>query len=436
MKNKFKVIFIFTLLIVPIILFKSITRSSFSFYIKGSSESNESKKDVIPNGYRISSEISKCDNGVLSWDSLTDSITFKSSNPSICSVYLEPTEDEVYYSSLSLALTDLYKKTTESSDATIDDAVVSVSPKLNKIKLLKDLTITEEISIMEDTFINLNGQKMTFSSKNIMDSFFKVFDNVRLTLYGKKMGSSIEYISETNVPIFLLGDDSSLNITGGEITIDYEGKSNFSILKDDRDNNASITIENASFKINGENIDLLYSAKPMSIAINNSIFTLSGNSNLSLIDAISISSSVEVDTVDIIYEEKSEKSNMGHLINVPLGNLKLTNSKVVVNSIANENTQPKITAYDLQLKNSTMTCKLNSAVSIIHIINNGEITNFNLFATNDNNYNGLLYDGNGTLIIDSSSIDLQGKATGICLANGEVILSETTINAENIKKQV
>ena len=325
MKNKFKAIFIFSLLIVPIILFKSITRGSFSFYIKGSSESNESKKDVIPNGYRISSEISKCDNGVLSWDSLTDSITFKSSNPSICSVYLEPTEDEVYYSSLSLALTDLYKKTTESSDATIDDAVVSVSPKLNKIKLLKDLTITEGIPIMEDTFINLNGQKMTFSSKNIMDSFFKVFDNVRLTLYGKKMGSSIEYISETNVPIFLLGDDSSLNITGGEITIDYEGKSNFSILKDDRDNNASITIENANFKINGENIDLLYSAKPMSIAINNSIFTLSGNSNLSLIDAISISSSVEVDTVDIIYEEKSEKSNMGHLINVPLGNLKLTN---------------------------------------------------------------------------------------------------------------
>lgn len=422
MKNKLKVIFMFILLIATALFY----RDSFSFRVMESNKYVEAVNSIIPDNYELNTELSKCSSGTLSWDKLSDSITYKTNAPAKCYWYLDKTDDEVYYSSLKQAVDAINSDVYETSCET-QNAFVSVDKESGMIKLLRDVTLDESIQILKDTFINLNGHTIKLSSDSYKNAFINVASGVTLELYGRKNKSRVEFVSDNNTPAFSLGDKSTLKITGGDVSLDYSGKENYSLITTESENKTSnIFISDADFDINGSNISFFYSTKVLSMSLLNTELTIKGD-NISLIDSFSKDTKVDLDSLNIIYDLKDSRD--AHLINVPLGKLEIKNTNMVLMDESKENKNSKIIAKDLLLDSSSMTCKINSSISIIEIENSSEINNLNMTCTSDQIYNGInLVEGKLTIYL--SVLNLDGPSTGIKVNNGNVDIKDTTINAK------
>lgn len=433
MKKKKCAVFVLAFISLISLASKEIIKKSSALYVKADSGYLE-KDTIMPDGYYMNAETSKCSNGTLSWDKLRDSVSLKTSGPSKCSIYLDKQENEAYYSSLSLALKDFSLGSTDNADASIENAEVSLNLALNKIKLLKDVVLKENLEISKNLFMNINGFKIAFKPHENIDWFIDIKPGAKLEIYAEKKNSTIEYISQDNTPIFLLEDMSILNITGGQFNLDYTGESSYSVIKDLRENKASVTFDKTKVTINGENIDLFNSDKPLSLVLNDLKISFETEKDSALINSPASDTSIDLKNVNILYSEKSDANTKGYLINAPKGQLKLENVGMLLESEAKVNNINKIVISDIAIKDVDIKCKLNSETSILDIKNHGEISDLNMICTNTRDYTGILYSGNKPLILNSSTFDLRGSSTGVRSLSSNVLLQDTIINAGvNIK---
>ena len=426
MDKKSRNIFLYILLAFTLtyIISMAFKNTSLSFNIKD----NKVTYSIIPDGSKVNLDLSKCSEGSLDYDEITDTISFKSSNPSFCNIYLDESSNLIYYSSLKQAINDTIIKTYHGETSYFDEASVSINPSNNTIKLLKDIFIDEEIKIQKDIFINLNGHTLNFSPK-AQNNFITIEKGYSLTIYGRKKGSMVYYSSDDNVPLFTLSDDSELNISVDKFSVAYSGKSVFSILKDEREKTAKINISHTNFIVDGANISFLYSAKPLNIDITNSSIYVNALGNTTLANLISKNSSVNISNTSIIYNEKDESSSSGKILNLPNATLSLDKSNIIIESDSIANNESKIVSHQLNINECNMTSKLSSDGAIIEVNESGIVKDFSLAASSDKSYIGILYLGNSELKIVDSNFNLKKENTPILYYKGNVLLENTNIEA-------
>lgn len=425
MDKKKRRIFIYILLafVLTYIISIALKNTTFSFYINNSAKND--KTIVIPDDYKLNADLSKCASGSITWDEKKDSVLYSSTNPSKCNIYLEQDDSVVYYSTLEEAVNDIGTKTIHGKDTYFDEATISVNPLLNKIKLLKDITIKESITILEDIYLNLNGHTLNFSN-NSKESFIYITDNHNLSIYGRKKGSTIYYKSDTNIPMFSMSNNSTLNISVSTFNVIYDGKSVYSILNNIANKTSTINIDRTNILIEGANISFIYSDKPLDVNISNSNISVEAKENATIINLLKMDTRANIANTSILYKEESESSNSGNIFNIPNGPLSLKSSNITIESKSIKS-NPLVVTDMIDINASDIFTKLNSESAIIEVNNKGTINALNLTATGTKPYIGISYIGKEKLFISNSMFDLKEKNIPVLYYEGNVILENTDV---------
>lgn len=174
------------------------------------------------------------------------------------------TETEAYYSSVSLAVDDANNNTIKNADSNEEEGTVSVkiTEKNVNIKLLKNCSEENELQILNNIDLNLNGKELNLIARNSEEGYgFLVNKYKTLNINGEVEGSAISHEETLGKPFIMFQVVGNLNINGGKYINNVNDSKAWFV------NTSETSVHNISI----ENIELTTSAKESALGVHTSI---------------------------------------------------------------------------------------------------------------------------------------------------------------------
>lgn len=251
-----------------------------------------------------------------------------------------------YYSSFSKAVADTNNQTTNNADSTQDDAIAAIYDKDNEkvIVLMKDITESTQLTIDENTTINLGGHLL--SSTDSIALTMPKNAGITLNIDGRLPGSGISIENSGMARNIVLTEGNTLIINGGT----YTAKGTNATAGVYTNKNSNLTISNVSIDAKSSQAQAFGIYSFGFDSIKNSTINISGNSGASMAILVN-QKDVENKVVGVIDNVKIQaSSDIGNSVGI----WNSTSSEIVIQNTniftdATDNDSSKL--YGLGIEN-------------------------------------------------------------------------------------